>query len=323
MTAPRKRLKPQGRLYPGLRDGRGTRPPPQAPAGARPAADLRSRRAQSLTDAERAALEAQGRKPHWRFKLEPDVVRWDDLVRGAEPYRLRLAVRSGAAREDGSYLYTLPSVVDDIDLGVTHVIRGEDHVTNTAVQIQIFEALAAPRRRFRPSQSADRRRRRGAVEAHRRAVDPLAAREAASRRSPSRRWRSWSARPRPVAPGRLARRTGGASSTSPHLRVARRASTKPSSGRSRRASLHRMPYRRGARNGWRRSASPDRSAEALLDIAVAAISRVSTTRRSGGTWSRAQVAPIVEDRDFLAARRLCAPEGRGTRSTWGAWTARL
>ena len=46
-------------------------------------------------------------------------------------------------REDGSYLYTLPSVVDDIDLGITHVIRGEDHVVNTAPQIQLFEALAA------------------------------------------------------------------------------------------------------------------------------------------------------------------------------------
>ncbi len=46
-------------------------------------------------------------------------------------------------REDGSYLYTLPSVVDDIDAGVTHIIRGEDHVTNTAVQLQLFAALGA------------------------------------------------------------------------------------------------------------------------------------------------------------------------------------
>jgi glutamyl-tRNA synthetase len=49
-------------------------------------------------------------------------------------------------RGDGSYLYTLPSVVDDIDMGITHVIRGEDHVTNAAVQVEIFEALGAPRR---------------------------------------------------------------------------------------------------------------------------------------------------------------------------------
>lgn len=46
-------------------------------------------------------------------------------------------------REDGTYLYTLPSVVDDIDMGVTHIIRGDDHVTNTGVQISIFKALGA------------------------------------------------------------------------------------------------------------------------------------------------------------------------------------
>ena len=74
-------------------------------------------------------------------------------------------------REDGTYLYTLPSVVDDIDFGVTHVIRGEDHVTNTAVQIQIFEALAGLTPELRPPQPPDRRRRRGTVEAVWRAVD--------------------------------------------------------------------------------------------------------------------------------------------------------
>ena len=91
---------------------------------------------------ERAALEAQGRRPHWRFRLEPTTVQWDDLVRG--PSHIDCASLSDPVlvREDGAYLYTLPSVADDIDLGVTHVIRGEDHVTNTAVQIQIFEALA-------------------------------------------------------------------------------------------------------------------------------------------------------------------------------------
>jgi glutamyl-tRNA synthetase len=68
-------------------------------------------------------------------------VRWVDLVRGASHIDCASLSDPVLQREDGSYLYTLPSVVDDIDLGVTHVIRGEDHVTNTAVQIQIFEAL--------------------------------------------------------------------------------------------------------------------------------------------------------------------------------------
>ena len=90
----------------------------------------------------RAALEAQGRKPHWRFRLDPVPVIWHDTIRGE--CRIDCASLSDPVlvREDGSYLYTLPSVVDDIDLSINHVIRGEDHVTNTAVQIQIWKALA-------------------------------------------------------------------------------------------------------------------------------------------------------------------------------------
>ena len=88
------------------------------------------------------ALESEGRRPHWRFKLEHRNVEWNDLIRG--PQHIDTATLSDPVlvREDGSYLYTLPSVVDDIDFGITHVIRGEDHVVNTAVQIEIFEALA-------------------------------------------------------------------------------------------------------------------------------------------------------------------------------------
>jgi glutamyl-tRNA synthetase len=101
------------------------------------------RAALKLTAEERAALEAEGRRPHWRFLLEPRTVTWDDLVRG--PAHVDCASLSDPVliRADGSYLYTLPSVVDDADLGITHVIRGEDHVTNTGVQVQIFEALGA------------------------------------------------------------------------------------------------------------------------------------------------------------------------------------
>ncbi len=100
------------------------------------------RAALRLSAEDRAQFEAQGRRPHWRFLLEPITVRWADLVRGASHIDCASLSDPVLQREDGSYLYTLPSVVDDIDLGVTHVIRGEDHVTNTAVQIQIFEALA-------------------------------------------------------------------------------------------------------------------------------------------------------------------------------------
>ena len=101
------------------------------------------RAALALTANERAAMEAEGRIPHWRFKLEPRVVAWDDLVRGEAHVDCASLSDPVLVRADGSYLYTLPSVVDDADLGVTHVIRGEDHVTNTGVQVQIFEALQA------------------------------------------------------------------------------------------------------------------------------------------------------------------------------------
>ena len=101
------------------------------------------RAALKLTDAERARLEAGGQRPHWRFLLEHRDVRWDDLVRG--PQHIDEASQSDPVlvRADGSYLYTLPSVVDDIELAITHVIRGADHVTNTGTQAQLFQALGA------------------------------------------------------------------------------------------------------------------------------------------------------------------------------------
>jgi glutamyl-tRNA synthetase len=102
------------------------------------------RAALKLTAEERAGLEAEGRKPHWRFRLDHCVMEWRDLVRGPSHVDMASLSDPVLVRADGSYLYTLPSVVDDIDLGITQVIRGEDHVTNTAVQIQIFQALGGP-----------------------------------------------------------------------------------------------------------------------------------------------------------------------------------
>lgn len=94
-----------------------------------------------LTDAEKAAFEAEGRKPHWRFKLSGARVVWQDLVRGEQAIETSSLSDPVLIRADGSYLYTLPSCVDDIDAGITHVVRGEDHVTNSGAQIEIFKAL--------------------------------------------------------------------------------------------------------------------------------------------------------------------------------------
>jgi glutamyl-tRNA synthetase len=104
------------------------------------------RAALALSAEERDKLEAEGRKPHWRFKLEHKILRWNDLVRSDSHVDCASLSDPVLLREDGTYLYTLPSVVDDIEQRITHIIRGEDHVTNTAVQIQLFEALAGPGR---------------------------------------------------------------------------------------------------------------------------------------------------------------------------------
>ncbi len=101
------------------------------------------RAALRLSEAERAHLEAKGRRPYWRFLLEARSVSFHDLVRGPQTIDCSSLSDPVLVRADGSYLYTLPSVVDDMELGITHVIRGEDHVTNTGVQIQLFEALGA------------------------------------------------------------------------------------------------------------------------------------------------------------------------------------
>ncbi len=99
------------------------------------------RAALDLTDADRARLEAEGRRPHWRFRLDGRPVHFEDLIKGRQTVNTASMSDPVLIREDGTYLYTLPSVVDDIDLAVTHVIRGEDHTSNTGTQIEIFEAL--------------------------------------------------------------------------------------------------------------------------------------------------------------------------------------
>ena len=113
----------------------------QASQGRPPVYD---RAALALTDADHARFAAEGIAPHWRFRLDPDLIVWDDAVRGGcrvDPASLSDPV---VRRADGTSLYMLPSVVDDIDLGVTLIARGEDHVTNSGVQLQMFAALGAP-----------------------------------------------------------------------------------------------------------------------------------------------------------------------------------
>ncbi len=102
------------------------------------------RAALALTDADKARLEAEGRKPHWRFRMDESAdIDWQDGVRGHCHFPAASMSDPVVRRADGSWLYMLPSVVDDIDLGITDIVRGEDHVTNSAVQLQMFAALGA------------------------------------------------------------------------------------------------------------------------------------------------------------------------------------
>lgn len=133
-------LKDNGRLYPcyetpeelGLKRkallGRG-KPP------------IYDREALNLSEEKKAAYEAQGRAPHWRFKLEHSPIEWNDHIRGPVKFEGADLSDPVVIRENGNPLYHLCSVIDDIEFGITHVVRGEDHVSNTATHVQMFEAL--------------------------------------------------------------------------------------------------------------------------------------------------------------------------------------
>ncbi|MEI6641149.1 MAG: glutamate--tRNA ligase [Novosphingobium sp.] len=107
------------------------------------------RSALALSEAEHAVKAASGEAPHWRFLLDHDEpIAWVDGIRGPQHFDPRQMSDPVVRRADGSWLYMLPSVIDDIEMGVTDVLRGEDHVSNTATQVQMFRALGAPVPRF-------------------------------------------------------------------------------------------------------------------------------------------------------------------------------
>jgi glutamyl-tRNA synthetase len=139
-AAAAERLKAAGRLYPCFeteeelaykreRRRREGKPP------------LYDREALRMTPEQVARAIANGKQPYWRFKLAPRSVAWHDLVLGERSVKLSAISDPVLVRADGSPLYTFTSVVDDLEMAVTHVIRGEDHVTNTGIQLDLFEAL--------------------------------------------------------------------------------------------------------------------------------------------------------------------------------------
>lgn len=141
-------LKASGRLYPCF-ENEDELASKRAALIRRKLPPVYDRAALTMTAAQRQTAEANGKRPYWRFKLSDDAVSWHDLVLGGRSIKLGTVSDPVLIRADGTPLYTFTSVVDDVDLGITHIIRGEDHVSNTAVQIDLFRAITrAPVPRF-------------------------------------------------------------------------------------------------------------------------------------------------------------------------------
>ena len=133
-------LKDQGRIYPCYEtpEELERKRKLQLAAGGKQVYD---RSALKLTDQEKSDFENEGRKPHWRFLMNSERIKWNDILKGDIEIDLTSLSDPVLFREDGVPLYTFSSAVDDIDFNVTNVIRGDDHISNTAVQIELINAF--------------------------------------------------------------------------------------------------------------------------------------------------------------------------------------
>jgi glutamyl-tRNA synthetase len=312
------KLRETGRLYPAYEtaDELDRRRKRQQALGRPPIYD---RAALRLSPAERVALEAQGRRPHWRFHLDASTVQWDDIVRGPSHIDCSSLSDPVLVREDGTYLYTLPSVVDDIDLRVSHVIRGEDHVTNTAVQIQIFKALAGAAPSFghhnllTNATGEGLSKRTGALSIsslRESGVEALAVAALAVLVGSAEAVRPVGSIDELAATVNLAHLSHGAARFD-------EAELRALSART----LHAMPY------------EAVRERLALLEIVgVEAKSFWNAVRGNLAQLSEArdwwrvtqgEIPPIVEEPEFLAQAAACLPPAPWDLTTWAAWTGTL
>ncbi len=271
----------------------------------------------ALTAAERAALEAEGRRPHWRFRLADQDVRWEDLVRGSCHYHAGHLSDPVLIRADGSYLYTLPSVVDDAEMAVSHVLRGEDHVTNTAVQIQIFEALGAVVPVFghltllTDAKGEGLSKRLGSMSLGELRQEGIEA----------------------MALNSLLARLGSADAIHPQADLAAlvaefdlgrfsRATPKFDPAELERVNAHLLHGLSFAQAEARLRAQGLAADEAFWLAVRGNLARMAEAR---DWWHicREPVAPVVEDAAFLAQARALLPEGDWGAETWKIWTAAL
>lgn len=273
------------------------------------------RSALQLTQDQISAFEAEGRSPHWRFKLDvPARVEWEDLIRGNVSIDMDSVSDPILIRGDGSYLYTLPSVVDDIDYGITHIVRGEDHVTNSAVQVQLFEAIGgqAPQMAHfalmtgKGGEGLSKRHGAMSIEEYRdeagleaMSIVSLIARVGTS--EPIEAFVS----PQPLIDGfdfgKFSRSTAKLDPADLDVLNAK--------------ILHMLPY----------DAVKDRLDgidEAFWQAVQPNLNKISDVK----TWQTivdGPVTPIIEDPDHIAKVRALLPDGEITPSTWGEWTARI
>ncbi|MDF3034004.1 MAG: glutamyl-tRNA ligase [Alphaproteobacteria bacterium] len=277
------------------------------------------RTALKLTDEERRAFEAEGRQPHWRFKLLPEAIHWDDLIRGPNDFHGSHLSDPVLVRADGAYLYTLTSVVDDIDLGITHIIRGEDHVTNTAVQIQLFAGLGGDVTHLHFAHSTLLVDVNGASLSKRLGSLSLATlRESGLE---------------PMAINSLLARLGTSLPVEPQLTLDELAQNFTLSALGRASPrfdpaeletlnhklLQVMPYDQV--QGRLREIAPSLT-EAFWNV----IRGNLRTLEEACQWEAiyvGHITPLIEDRDYLGQALGCLPGEPWDTATWGLWTARL
>jgi glutamyl-tRNA synthetase len=277
------------------------------------------RAALKLTTEERAALEAEGRRPHWRFRLSGNAVTWVDGVRGASRIETSAMSDPVLVREDGTVLYTFASVVDDIDMGVTDVIRGEDHVANTGVQIELFRALGAEPPRL----------------AHHNLIVAASGEEMSKRKGTLslRSFREAGAEPEAVAA--VAVLTGTSEAVRPvqtlsemqgsiALDTLSRAPTKfdPAEVMTLTARmLHERPHAMVA-SRLQDAGVPPAASEAFWLAIRGNLAGIADVPR----WRDivfGEMKGVVADRDYIAAAARLLPEEPFTETTWGQWTEAL
>lgn len=291
------------------------------------------REALKYTEDEIAAFKAEGRVPHYRFLLpnfetspfetKRSVVEWDDLVRGPQMVDLASISDPVLIREDGTYLYTLPSVVDDIDMGVTTIIRGDDHVTNTGAQIPIFEALGAKAPTF----------------GHHNLLTSATGEGLSKRKGALSIAQLRDAGQHPMAVACLASLIGTSDSVTIEPDMAALAAkfdvshTTKSAAKFDPADLdlltatitHELPYAEAA-PALSEMEVPAEVAEAFW---LAVRKNCDKLGDAAQWWSIVQNGPTekaafeAEDKDYLAKALELLPEGPYTQETWGEWTGAL